>query len=389
MPVSRLDYLFNVYINHTSTEKEKGELMALLLKPENEARVKELIDRAIEDTDTEIKMDEQVADHILKKILKKDKVIIHPENKRIVFPKWIRMVAAAVIIISAGTFFWIANKSEGINQVMVTKKQAAVLPGGNRAMLTISNGNAIVLDSAKNGKLTQLGNMNIHKKEGLLIYDAAAASGVQVVYSLLSTPRGGQYQVILPDGTKVWLNAASALRFPSVFTGNLREVELTGEAYFEVSKNKDKPFYVKVNGMQIAVLGTRFNVNAYADENEIKTSLLEGSVKIIKDNASGIMKPGQQAILHKKKDKLEIMNADINEALAWKNGLFQFDGADIRTIMRQIGRWFDVEVVYAGKIPDRQFQGKISRNAPLSEVLQILALSDVKFSVEGKKITVE
>ncbi|MGV8879756.1 MAG: FecR family protein [Sphingobacteriaceae bacterium] len=388
--MSRLEYLFNAYINHTDTEEEKGELMILLLEKENEAMFRAFIDQIIENGVEEMKMNDQIADRMLKKIFKKDELDIYfDKNKSVTFPKWIRMAAAAILFLSIGVLFWVVNKSDDINQVMVTKKQSAIMPGGNRALLTISNGSTIVLDSVKNGKLTQLGNMNINKKNGLLIYASPPAYGVQVEYSLLSTPRGGQYQVILPDGTKVWLNASSSLRFPSAFTDSCREVTLKGEAYFEVSTNREKPFAVNVNGMQIMVLGTHFNVNAYTDENEIRTSLLEGSIKITKGNASGVLKPGQQAILDKREDNLVIRDADINEAVAWKNGIFQFDGADISTIMRQISRWFDVEVIYAGEIPKRRFQGKISRNAQLTEVLKILELSDVKFAVQGKKIIVE
>jgi ferric-dicitrate binding protein FerR (iron transport regulator) len=195
--------------------------------------------------------------------------------------------------------------------------------------------------------------------------------------------------MVLPDGSKVWLNAESSLRFPTAFTGNQREVTLTGEAYFEVAKNKEKPFRVEVDGMSINVLGTHFNVNAYLDENNIRTSLLEGSVKIIKGNLSELLKPGYQAVLNKKQDKIRITDADMDGVMAWKNGLFQFDGADINTIMHEIGRWYNVEIVYSGKVPARTFEGKISRNAELSEVLRILELSKVKFSVVGRKIIVQ
>jgi ferric-dicitrate binding protein FerR (iron transport regulator) len=242
----------------------------------------------------------------------------------------------------------------------------------------------------QNGTI-QHGSAKINKQGGLLIYNALASykSGKKVLYNTLSTPRGGQYQVVLPDGSKVWLNAESSLHFPTAFTGNQREVTLTGEAYFEVAKYMEKPFRVKVDGMSINVLGTHFNVNAYSDENTIKTSLLEGSVKIIKGNLSELLKPGYQAVLNKKQDKIRITDADMDGVMAWKNGLFQFDGADINNIMHEIGRWYNVEIVYSGKVPTRTFEGKISRDAELSEVLRILELSKVKFSVVGRKIIVQ
>jgi ferric-dicitrate binding protein FerR (iron transport regulator) len=195
--------------------------------------------------------------------------------------------------------------------------------------------------------------------------------------------------VILPDGSRVWLNAASTLRFPTAFTGNEREVALTGEAYFEVAKDNSRPFRVMAGNMQVNVLGTQFNINAYPEESAIRTSLLEGSVRITNGNVSGLLKPGQQAVLDREEGNIKIKDVDMSGIVAWKNGLFQFEGADIITIMREISRWYDVEVVYAGKVPVRRFEGKISRNVQLSDVLEILELSNVKFTLEGRKIIVQ
>ena len=392
MPESRLEYLFNCYVHHTNTSQEEEELMALLMQPGNERDVQILIDKVIENTGSEMQMPDLVAASILQNILQKDKASVVPfKNKKTGFVLWMR-VAAAVILFMAGAAYWIFNKKDvaKTNVATVAPKHSPVLPAGDKTVLTMADGSIIILDSVQNGPL-QHGHTRINKQSGLLIYTTPVSPdpNAPVVYNTLSIPRGGQYEVILPDGSKVWLNAESALHFPTAFKGNQREVVLTGEAYFEVAKNKEKPFQVKVGDMSIKVLGTHFNVNASADENSIKTSLLEGSVKIIKGNKSDLLKPGQQAILNKKENILKIANADMNEVMAWKNGLFQFEGSDITTIMRQIGRWYDMEVIYAGKIPVRRFQGKISRRAQLSEVLEILKLSNVKFSVVGKKIIVE
>jgi transmembrane sensor len=242
----------------------------------------------------------------------------------------------------------------------------------------------------QNGTLLQKGATKITKQGGLLIYNDSGSTNqdAPIVYNTLSTPRGGQYQVVLSDGSKVWLNAASSLHFPTSFTGNQRVVELTGEAYFEVTKNKKKPFFVKVGDMQVKVLGTHFNINAYSDESSIKTSLLEGSVKIAKGKVTGLLNPGEQAVLDNQNDKVEIKKVNMDEVMAWKNGIFQFDGADLTTIMRDISRWYNVEIVYDGEEPMRRFEGKISRTAQLSDVLKILALSNVKFIVVGNKIIV-
>ena len=396
MALSRLEYLFSSYVNHNCTVEEENEFMALLDQSENEEDIKILIDKLIGDTGSEIEMPQHVAATILQNILPKDKADVVPlKSKKGVFMPWMRVAAAAILLI-AGSAFWIfvkENRGAGksnVNAVVLPEQSSPGLPGGNRAILTMSDGSTIVLDSVQNGPL-QRGSTKINKQGGLLVYNRSGSlnTDAPVVYNTLSTPRGGQYQVVLPDGSKVWLNASSSLHFPTAFNGKQREVELTGEAYFEVTKNKEKPFLVSVNGMQVEVLGTHFNINAYMDEDAIKTSLLEGSVKIIKGKISNLLKPGQQGVLGKKEDNLEIRNANMDEVMAWKNGLFQFEGADITTIMREIGRWYNVDIVYEGKVPVRRFEGKISREAQLSDVLKILELSNVKFRVEGKKIIVQ
>ena len=391
MTVSRLEYLFNGYVHNNYTEQEQEELMALIAQPENEAAVQTLIEQVIENTGAEMQMPDQVAASILQNILQKEKGLVVPlKSKKVHFRMWMR-VAAAVVFFAIASYWFIDKKdNEKAKVIALAEKQSPILPGGNHAVLTMSDGSTILLDSMQNGTLQQ-GNAKVNKQGSLLIYDTHASSiaNAPVVYNTLSTPRGGQYQVVLPDGSKVWLNAASSLLFPTAFTGSQRKVELTGEAYFEVAKNKDKPFLVKVGDMQVKVLGTHFNINAYSDENTIRTSLLEGSVKIIKDNKSKLLKPGNQAVLNKKQNEIDITDIDMNGVMAWKNGLFQFEGDNITTIMREIGRWYNVEIVYSGKVPARTFEGKISRNAELSEVLRILELSKVKFSVVGRKIILQ
>ena len=391
MTVSRLEYLFNGYVHNNYTEQEQEELMALIAQPENEAAVQTLIEQVIENTGAEMQMPDQVAASILQNILQKEKGLVVPlKSKKVHFRMWMR-VAAAVVFFAIASYWFIDKKdNEKAKVIALAEKQSPILPGGNHAVLTMSDGSTILLDSMQNGTLQQ-GNTKVNKQGGLLIYDTHASSiaNAPVVYNTLSTPRGGQYQVVLPDGSKVWLNAASSLLFPTAFTGSQRKVELTGEAYFEVAKNKDKPFLVKVGDMQVKVLGTHFNINAYSDENTIRTSLLEGSVKIIKDNKSKLLKPGNQAVLNKKQNEIDITDIDMNGVMAWKNGLFQFEGDNITTIMREIGRWYNVEIVYSGKVSTRTFEGKISRDAELSEVLRILELSKVKFSVVGRKIILQ
>lgn len=320
--------------------------------------------------------------------------IVSIPQRRAVWRNW-KVAASVVIAVSLVTYIIVSNKDRQPEEVVAANQKAeeVIEPGKYNAILKLADGSTIVLDSAGEGLLAQQGGAKIVNENGSLKYDVPGQSDGKVVYNNLTTAPGQSYSVVLSDGSKVWLNASSSIDFPTAFLENTREVKLTGEAYFEIAKNREKPFYVNVKGMQVQVLGTHFNVNAYDDEESIKTSLLEGSVKVIGGNISGILEPGQQAALTKSEKngayQMETKMVDMDEVIAWKNGLFQFNEAGIMTIMRQIGRWYNVEIAYKSKVPVRRFVGKISRDAQLSEVLKILELSDVKFRVEGKKIIVQ
>lgn len=270
-------------------------------------------------------------------------------------------------------------------------------PGTNKAILTLADGKQIVLDEAKNGNLADQGNTKVIKLNGQIAYNEFAMAvpngkNAAVAYNTVTTPRGGQYQLILADGSRVWLNAESSLRFPTSFQGKERRVELAGEGYFEIAKDATKPFIVKINTTseekdEVEVLGTHFNIMAYNDEGIVKTTLLEGSVKINRNNKIAMLKPGQQAKLQNQSIKV-VEDVDTDEAIAWKNGYFQFTSANLQQVMRQIARWYDVDISYEGKIPERKFGGKISRDNNASEVLKVLELSKVKFRIENRKIIV-
>jgi len=302
-----------------------------------------------------------------------------------------RKIAAAAIIIfiGAGAYYYSHKQALKANHSQLVKHDAE--PGNNKAILTLGNGTKLVLDSAKIGLLAKKGHISIQKtQDGQLRYIVDKGDGQTqnetITWNTISTPRGGQYQVILPDGTKVWLNAASSLKFPTAFTGNTRSVELTGEAYFEVVKNVVQPFTVKVDHMHVKVFGTHFNIMAYHDESAIKTTLLEGSVQLNDGSSSSFLKPGQQGVA--KGGNIQVAEVDVEQTIAWKNGFFEFNRASIYDIMKQISRWYDIEVIYDGKLPDDEFVGKIERNVKLSQVLHILELNRVHFKVENKKITV-
>jgi transmembrane sensor len=305
-------------------------------------------------------------------------------------------LATMVILLLAGDLVFYKFSDKPVKQQLAAIHKPAVKhdvdPGTNQAILTLSNGTKLVLNRVKNGILLKSGHISIKKaKDGQLIYtvekEKRKDNSPLITYNTVSTPNGGQYQVILPDGTKVWLDAASSLKFPTAFAGNERTVELSGEAYFEVTKNAAMPFNVKVNNMRVRVLGTHFNIMAYANEANIKTTLLEGSVQLTSGNKSNVLKPGQQGVVAKD-GQIEVRNVDTEQAIAWKNGFFEFDRSNIQEIMNQLSRWYDTNVAYEGKVPDDEFVGKIERGAKLSQVLHILELSNVHFRIEDKKIIV-
>jgi len=263
-----------------------------------------------------------------------------------------------------------------------------VLPGGDKATLTLADGSTVVLDEAQNGTLAEQGSSKVIKVGGKLMYDPTNKNSKEIVYNTISTPNGGQYQLELPDGSLVWLNATSSIHFPTSFVGKERRIEITGEAYFEIAKNHDMPFVVSVNGAEVQVLGTHFNVNAYNDEDNVKTTLLEGSVKIVQGANIDMLKPGQQSQLATDGEIKVVSNVDVDGVVAWKNGMFDFENAGIETVMRQLSRWYDVEIEYKGKTDDL-FIAEMRRNIKLSDALKALELTGkVKFEIQGKKIIV-
>ncbi len=313
---------------------------------------------------------------------------------------WFRAAAAAAILIGtlAGTYFLINKKSENPATNISKVKPADILPGTNKATLTLGNGTTMVLDSQSIGTLAQQGNTKIIKTDsGQLAYTiekSNQASNKSVTYKLvteniLTTPRGGQYQLVLPDGTKVWLNAASSISYPTAFTGNQRLVKVTGEVYFEVVHNSKMPFVVKVGDQQINDIGTSFNVNAYKDEGSITTTLITGSVKIFKGTKSNILIPGQQEISSNKSESVTIKNnVDLDKVLAWRNGIFEFNNLDFKSIMRQVSRWYDVNIQYNTDPGTASFGGGISKQSSLLQVLHLLEGSGLHLTLENKTIIV-
>ena len=304
---------------------------------------------------------------------------------------WQSAAAAVLIIISTSIYYFQGSHEQVLVNTETPRFKNDVAPGNNKAVLTLDDGSKIDLDDAKTGILASESNVDIKKTgEGKLEYTASVQDAKIIKYNVLRTPMGGEYQLVLPDGSKVWLNSGSTLRFPTSFVGSERIVELKGEAYFDITKNSKMPFLVRTNNaMDIKVLGTQFNIMAYDDEKNINTTLIEGSVEVLKGLGKTMLKPGQEAVLNKGSGNIKVSIADLEQAIAWKNGYFIFSNENIESIMRKVSRWYNVDVIYQGNLSNKDFVGTISRNKNVSELLKMLELTGaVHFSIDGRRITV-
>ena len=310
------------------------------------------------------------------------------DRRRIRRLGWV--AAASVLVLGTGAYLLLGPKHRSQAPVAQAGPRVQDLaPGGDRATLTLAGGQTISLDSSTNGVLAQQGNSQVRKVAGgqLAYVPVGSAAPAVAAYNTLSTPRGGQYRLVLPDGTAIWLNAESSVTYPTTFSGAGRSVVITGEAYFEVHQEKDRPFKVFIGspqGMEVDVLGTHFNVNAYADEGAVRTTLLEGSIKV----RGKVLLPGEQAQAAPDGSLKVVSQVDTEKITAWKRGVFQFDNDDIRAVMRQLARWYDVEVVYQGPVTEDFFSGKLPRDASAQANLHILEENQVHFRIEGRKILV-
>ncbi|SIO38007.1 FecR family protein [Chitinophaga niabensis] len=378
----RMQYLLDRYFQGICTEEEKQELARGINDLKDDELLKQLVGNSWERFQPTELMPVAVSERIQAAVFPVEEKV-RPVWSR----KWMAVAASLLLIVSAGLFF---IKKPGQLQQKArmaehTRYKNEVPAGGNKALLTLGDGTVIELDSAANGLLTQQGNARIIKlPNGQLAYEMNDAGSGEVMFNTMRTPRGGEYRLQLPDGSKVWLNAASSITYPNVFTGDTRSVEITGEAYFEVAKDAARPFKVQAGNMKVEVLGTHFNINAYPGEPVIRTTLLEGAVRI----QDAIMKPGQQASLAATGQFRVEDDVETDEVMAWKNGFFQFNDADMPTVMRQLENWYDITVTYEGRVPQRSFGGAIQRSLPLSKVLDILEENNVRFKIEGRNITV-
>ncbi|MEO6000347.1 MAG: FecR domain-containing protein [Chitinophagaceae bacterium] len=392
---SSVRYLLYKFFRNQCTPAEKVELARWIKESAHDATLKEILEDAWKEYEPIQSMSGLKAEAFLADIFKQEEMTEQTLAARVpvkhIWWKGLSVAAILILVLGAGTYFLVFN--DRTQKIAKETKQPVLIsndafPGKQQAILTLSDGSQIILDSASNGTLPKQGYTNIINKKGELVYYSPEERFPTILYNTLTTHRGQLYPLGLSDGSKVWLNSASSIRFPVAFYGKDRMVEVTGEAYFEVAKNPNKPFKVKLNGMEIEVLGTHFNVNAYADESIIKTTLLEGSVKITGANTSLLLSPGQQAGLVSNKKIELIKQVDMEEAVSWKDGYFHFKNASLQTVMRQLSRWYDVDVVYETKEPVQFFGGDIERNLNLSQVLKILERSQVHAKINGNKLIV-
>lgn len=304
--------------------------------------------------------------------------------------KAFRYAAAIIVLLGVGTYFRVTNNKK--DQTLASNNKPAttvIAPGRNGAVLTLADGSQVVLDSLNNGVVAAQNGATVVLQNGQLSYDQTGATGA-IAYNTISTPKGRQFRLVLPDGSKVWLNAASTVKYPTVFTGKERRVQLDGEAYFEVAKNVSMPFRISIgNETEVEVLGTSFNINSYKNEHAIRTTLIEGAVKLNAYDQQQTLKPGQQAVVTPSREMKVIGNVDVDKVMAWKNGLFNFDDATLEEVMRELERWYDIEVTYTKGIPATRFGGEINKQNTLQDVLQILEKSNVHFRLEeGRKLVV-
>lgn len=401
MPNSELfRELLYKYVSGSLTEQENSTLMQMLEQGENDPELDRILRESLDQTwDERFWSDEFRKDFTVRLFAKGGIPLPADEHTRPVRPVhrihflktgWFRYVAAFIVLFGTGALIRTVYKKN--DQASVQRDgqiRVNVGPGREGAVLTLADGTQVLLDSLKDGIVSTQNGTRVELEDGLLAYDATGNSSSVMSYNTMTTPKGRQFQLVLPDGSKVWLNAASSIKYPTVFAENERLVEVKGEAYFEIADNKKKPFMVKVNDAMVTeVLGTSFNINSYENEKAVKTTLIDGLIRV---NAYGhlqMLKPGQQVQVYPDQTLKMADDIDISQITAWKNGYFDFNNADLQVVMRQLERWYDITVVYEGKMPNIIFKGQMDRNVQLSDVIRFLTAFGIKTNLEGRTLII-
>lgn len=390
--LKRLEILFQKFYNEAASPEELVELEQLLQKHGGRGLTPLLKQAWTNEKPTDIFSKEQ-SEALFNRVLShgsrhENEIDIRHHKVRPL--RIIRRIAiaAALIGIIVLSYFLIKPPSITPSETVATVNSTEhdISPGRTGGVLTLSSGQQVVLDEKANGTVANEGQVKVIKRDGQLSYEGENAGGNYL--NTLHTPRGRQYRLVLSDGSNVWLNASSSIKYPATFTGNERIVEITGEAYFEIASDRAKPFKVRMHdSSMVNVTGTHFNVNSYVDENGIRTTLLEGSVQVTKGDTRIQLKPGQQSFSFNNQIKL-VAGVNLEEVMAWKNGFFSFQNAGLKTIMREISRWYDVDVIYEANVPDVNFSGEIGRGLTLKQVLSILDETRIHYKIEEKKLII-
>ncbi|MET0464231.1 MAG: FecR domain-containing protein [Chitinophagaceae bacterium] len=400
--MTRLTELINKCLEQTATDAERAELYTLLNDTNLTEDSLDALKQAFLQKKELLPVPETSADSIVSAILEGvagANADMNVQEKQQSSPPriiWRWVAAASVLLLLSLGGYWLINHNL---QRSHPQANTNIQPGKDGAILTLADGSQVVLDSLSDGIIAVQQGTDVLLKNGQLVYDTDSAEEEPAV-NIMSTPKGRQFNITLPDGTRVWLNAASSVRFPTAFKGNERRVEITGEAYFEVAKDKTKPFFVTLpNQSAIEVLGTSFNVNAYTEEKNIQATLLEGSMRLHAnlnaDEKTALLKPGQQASIPStiNAGNIALDKADIDKVMAWRNGLFYLEGVTLKDAMTQFSRWYDIDVVYDKDVKQTELQqmklaGEIRRDLNLEAVLDLLKELDLHFSIEGRRLTV-
>jgi len=383
MQRARWKYLLHRFYEQTASPEEQADLMAALREGSpDEAILDELIAKHRTDATLPATEADALYHHILAQL-----PAAPPQVKQLPARKWWWAAAATGLFLLGGAAYFIKHQRQPLSQLAV---KADVPPGTNKAVLTLADGTQVALDSSGR-QVIQQGNTAVSQQAGELRYEVKAG-GSEVSYNVLTTPRGGQFRLVLPDNSAVWLNAASSIRYPTAFAGKERLVTVTGEAYFEVAPGQ--PFRVNLPaGVSVEVLGTRFNVNAYTEEGSIRTTLASGKVRVWRGSDKILLQPGQQAQADPRGMAVVVKSltpAGVSQVIAWKNGIFDFEKMDLEQVLQQVARWYDVVVIYKGPVPHRLFGGQLSRNLHLSDIVEVMRMMKVNVHIEeGKRLIVQ
>jgi ferric-dicitrate binding protein FerR (iron transport regulator) len=393
MTTDQLHLLFAKWLDKSISAEEQTVLMAAL-READPAVMEQLVAESFDAAEVLFEQAPEKAETIYRHITSHS-----PARKpRLIQMPWLRYAVVLLLLAGIGMYGWFRERAAPKSADTLAVKQALpadAAPGHDGAVLTLADGSRMIFEPGdSNGTVAKQKGTQLYLKNGQLIYNADHASGTS--YNTITTPKGRQFGLQLPDGSHVWLNAASSLRYPTVFEGNERSVEVTGEAYFEIAQQATMPFKVTVNGTEIRVLGTSFNMNAYADEPVIKTTLQEGLISLSAGQEPLLLHPGQQAQLPfdpaarpgDRKIQLTTANVNMEEVMAWRKGVFYLSSADIPTVMRQLSRWYNLDVVFKNGIPQGHLSGKTQRSLQLSQVLKVMELSGVHVQLEENKLIV-